>query len=65
MKVEMELDKKCLLNIEEAAIYTGLGLHKLRAISDGEDCPFVLWNGRKRMFKREKLKEYLNSQYSI
>ena len=65
MKGELELDKKILLTIEEAASYTGLGQHKLRAISNDEDCKFVLWNGKKRMFKREMLTEYLNSQHSI
>ncbi len=61
----IEIDKKCLLTLEEAAKYTGLGIQKLRAISDHEDCQFVLWNGAKRMLKREKLVAYLNSAYSI
>ena len=57
--------QKSLLSMEEAAEYTGLGLHKLRALSDGENCDFVLWNGTKRMFKRRKLEEYLDKAYSV
>lgn len=65
MKKEISLEKKCLLTLEEAALYTGLGMNKLRDISSDEQCDFVLWNGAKRMFKREKLKDYLYNAYSI
>lgn len=57
--------EKVLLTLEEAALLTGIGQNKLREISNGEDCPFVLWNGSKRMFKREKLISYLSSAFSI
>ena len=30
-----------------------------------EYCPFVLWNGAKRLIKREKLDKYLAEMYSI
>ena len=65
MENTVGLDQKCLLTLEEAAKYTGLGQQKLRTISNDEKCEFVLWNGSKRMFKREKLKAYLYSAYSI
>ncbi|MCI8615308.1 MAG: transposase [Lachnospiraceae bacterium] len=65
MKTDVEISKKCLLTLEEAAQYTGLGMQKLRNLSNDENCGFVLWNGSKRMFKREKLVSYLNSLYSI
>lgn len=65
IKGEVMLNQKYLLTLEEASEYTGLGLQKLRDLSNGEDCKFVLWNGSKRMFKREKLEEYLNNAYSI
>lgn len=59
------LQNKVLLTLEEAAAYTGLGLQKLRNISNDEACDFVLWNGTKRMFKRRKLEAYLEAAYSI
>lgn len=65
IKGEVMLNQKYLLTLEEASEYTGLGLQKLRDLSNGEDCKFVLWNGSKRMFKREKLEEYLSDAYSI
>lgn len=65
MSESIKLEQKCLLTLEEAAKYTGLGQHKLREISNDDNCDFVLWNGTKRMFKREKLKAYLYGAYSI
>ena len=56
---------KVLLTIEEAALFTGIGQNKLREISNEDDCPFVLWSGTKRMFKREKLVNFLYSTFSI
>ena len=61
MKKELELPvwQKMNLSLEEAVAYTGIGKTKLRELSDKESCPFVLWNGAKRLFKRKKLEEYL------
>lgn len=57
--------QKAMLTLEEAASYTGIGVNKLRELSNSEDCNFVLWNGSKRLLKREKLEAYLNNSYSI
>ena len=51
--------KKSNLTIEEAVAYSGIGRDKLRDMTSREDCPLVLWNGAKRLFKRKKLEEYL------
>ena len=61
MKKELVLPvwQKMNITLEEAAEYTGIGKTKLRKLSDKEHCPFVLWNGAKRLFKRKKLEEYL------
>lgn len=60
-----DLSHKHLLTLEEASRYTGLGVQKLRDLTNVPNCQMVLWNGSKRMFKRGKLEEYLNAQYSI
>ena len=46
--------RKSNLTIEEAAVYSGIGQKKLRRLLDREDCPFVLWNGTRRLIKRKK-----------
>lgn len=65
MRCEVEIKDKVLLNLEEASAYTGVGINKLRTLSNNEDCKFVIFIGTKRMLKREALKEYLTKQYSI
>lgn len=65
IKEVVPISQKFLLTLEEAAQYTGLGINKIREISNGEHCKFVLWNGAKRMLKRVKLEEYLEGRYSI
>lgn len=63
--IKKDFSQKCLLTLDEAAAYTGIGQQKLRDMSNDENCGFVLWNGSKRMFKKERLKEYLYNAYSI
>lgn len=55
---------KTMLSLEEAAAYTGIGINKLRSISERHN-ELVTHNGNKRMFKRVKLDEYLLDSYSI
>lgn len=65
MSNEVDVKDKVLLTLEEAAAYTGVGINKLRKLSNNENCKFVIFIGTKRMLKREALKEYLSKQYSI
>ena len=51
--------KKMNLTVEEAAEYSGIGVSKIK------DCPFVLWNGTKRLIKRKQFEDYLETQYSV
>ena len=53
------------LSLEEVTAYFGIGINKLRDMTNDEDCPFVLWNGSKRLIKRKALEKYLESSYSI
>lgn len=65
LRQEVPIYHKELLSLSEAAAYTGLGINKLRALSNNEDCGFVLWNSSKRMLKRRQLEAYLEEAYSI
>ena len=62
---EVPIWAKSNLTIKEAAEYSGIGMNKLRALTDDEDCQFVLWIGTKRLIKRRKLDEYTDKAYSI
>ncbi len=65
MKYEIPIWEKSNLTLEEAAAYSGIGINKLRKLTDDEDCDFVLWIGSKRLLKRKKLDEFLEKAYSI
>lgn len=62
---EVPIWKKSNLTLEEAAAYSGIGINKLRTMSDHEQCPFVLWVGSKRLIKRRNLDEHTEKMYSI
>ena len=59
------LDAIPLLTLKEASIYTGIGINKLREMSNENSCDYVLFVGRKRMFKREALLQFLKEAYSV
>lgn len=64
-KKEVPIWVKSNLTLEEASLYSGIGINKLRSMSDDENCSFVLWNGSKRLIKRRKLDEYTDRAFSI
>lgn len=64
-KKSVPIWQKSNLTLEEAAAYFGIGMNKLRNMTEDESCPFVLWNGSRRLIKRRKLEEYLDRAYSI
>ena len=55
---------KALLSVEEAAHYTGIGLNKLRVIL-ADNPELSLWNGNRRMVKREKFEKFLENTYTL
>ncbi len=56
---------KSNLTLEEAAAYSGIGINKLRQLTDDDNCEFVLWIGTKRLIKRRKFDEYIEKLYSL
>lgn len=65
IKKEIPIWEKANLTLEEASAYSGIGINKLREISDDKSCNFVLWVGSKRLIKRKLLDSYLEKTYSI
>lgn len=65
MKKDIPIWEKANLTLEEAAAYFGVGINKLRQLTDDSNCKFVLWCGSKRLIKRKVLEEYFEKTYSI
>lgn len=62
---DVAIADKALLTLEEAAKYFNIGINKLRNMTNEENCPYVVWNGSKRLIKRKPFEEYLYRSYSI
>lgn len=62
---EVPIWEKATLTIEEAAAYSNIGQCKLREMAEEQNCPFVLFIGRKRLIKRKALEKYIDQSYSI
>ena len=65
MKDKIELSQKSLLTLEEASAYFNIGVCKMRELTNDENCPYVLWNGSKRLIKRKPFEEFLYRSYSV
>ena len=59
MKYEVPIWKKSNLTLEEAAAYSGIGINKLRELTNQRGCNFVLFIGTKRLIKRRLLDAYI------
>ena len=64
-KIQIPIWEKTHLTLNEASAYTGIGINKLRELTNDSRCPFVLFVGTKRMIKRKQLDQYLEKCYSI
>ena len=64
-KIEVPVAQKANLTVQEAASYFNIGEKKIRELTEGDRCPFVLYCGSKRLIKRELFQSYLDKQFSI
>lgn len=62
---EVPIWEKSNLTLEEAAAYYGIGVNKLRELTNDDNCKFVLWVGNKRLIKRKLMDQYLEQTFSI
>lgn len=64
-RFEVPIWEKSNLTVDEAAVYFNIGKHRIKELSDDDDCPFVIWVGSKRLIKRKKFEEFLEGVFSI
>lgn len=64
-KKETPIWEKELLTMNEANIYSGIGMNKLLELTERRGCKFVVWNGRTRIIIRERLDDFIDKAYSI
>ncbi len=64
-EIEVPIWQKINLTIEEAAVYSNIGICKLNEISKKPNCPFVLYIGRKKLIKRKEFEQYIASIFEL
>ena len=64
-KEEVPIWHKWTLSIDEAVAYSNIGECKLRELLNDNNCPFVLFIGRKMLIKRIKFEEFLEKEFSL
>ena len=62
---EVPIWEKSNLSLEEAAAYSGIGINKLRELTNEKDCRFVLWVGNKRLIKRRLFDQYIECHAAV
>ncbi|RHQ27527.1 MULTISPECIES: excisionase [Faecalibacterium] len=62
---EVPIWEKAALTIEEAAAYSNIGQCKLRELIAMQNCPFVMFVGKKQLVKRKAFEKYIDQTYSI
>ena len=65
MKYEVPIWEKSNLTLEEAAAYSGIGINKLREITNEPGCNFILFVGTKRLIKRRLLDAYIEKTDAV
>lgn len=57
--ISIPIWEKLNLTIEEASLYSNIGLNKLRTMTNDPGCPFSLYNGNRVLIKRKAFEQYL------
>lgn len=60
MKINIPIWEKINLTLPEASALFNIGINQIRDMTNEPGCDFVLFNGTRRLIKRDKFKEYLN-----
>lgn len=57
--------EKLNLTVEEAALYSNIGVNKIREMADEPSCSFVLYIGKRKVIKRKEFEKYLGKVREI
>ena len=65
-KLSVPVKDKFLQTLNEASEYFGIGVNRLRELTDKpEVMNCILYVGNRRMIKRKKMEDYLSRQFEI
>lgn len=64
-KDKIPIWEKLMLTVEEASVYSNIGICKLNNLIREPLCPFVLYVGKKKLIKRKEFEKYLEKKVEI
>lgn len=62
---KLPVDRKLLLTIREAAMYSSIGINKIDSLLRAPNCPFVLFDGTRKLVKRKEFEEFISGTITI
>ena len=63
--VNIPINDKLLLTVDEAALYTNIGQNRLSELLRKPMCPFVLYVGAKKLVKRKEFERFIAESVEI
>lgn len=63
--IKVPIWEKVILTIDEACEYSNIGKNKMYELTNLPFCDFVLFNGKKRLIKREEFEKFLKNRTVI
>lgn len=57
--------EKLALTVDEASMYSNIGICKINKITKQPNCPFVLYVGRKKQIKRKEFEKYISNALEL
>lgn len=64
-KKEIPIWEKACMTIEEAAVYSNIGINKVDELVKKLCCPFVLYVGRKKLIKRKEFEWFISENVEL
>ncbi len=61
IKETVPIYRKQNLTVKEAAEYSNIGINRLELLLKEQNCPFLLMVGNKKLIKRKRFDEYIDS----
>ncbi|MDE7339308.1 MAG: DNA-binding protein [Lachnospiraceae bacterium] len=62
---DIPIKDKLNLTMQEASVYSNIGINKIRKMTDEPSCPFVLYIGKRKVIKRKEFELYLGKVSEI
>lgn len=62
---EIPIWEKACMTIEEAAVYSNIGINKIDELAKKPNCPFVIYIGRKKLIKRKEFEKFISDNIEI